>query len=76
MRKGELLRLNGDDLNFGCVSVTRVIKGEVWEIDPGWLLIEKTKRGTPRTIPMSQRVQTILKMLCEDATTSEYVSPV
>lgn len=73
MRKGELLRLNGDDLNFGCVSVTRVIKGEVWEIDPGWLLIEKTKRGTPRTIPMSQRVQTILKMLCEDATTSEYV---
>lgn len=48
MRKGELLRLKRDDINFGRVSVTRVI-------------------------PMSQRVETILKMLCEDATTSEYV---
>ena len=40
---------------------------------PGWLLIEKTKRGKPRLIPMSQRVETILKVLCEDTTTSEYV---
>ncbi len=73
MRKGELLRLKRDDVNFGCVSLTRVIKGEVWEIAPGWLLIEKTKNGKPRTIPMSQRVQAILKMLCEDATTGEYI---
>ncbi|MGH9871543.1 MAG: tyrosine-type recombinase/integrase [Pyrinomonadaceae bacterium] len=73
MRKGELLRLKRDDANFGCLSVTRVIKGEVWEIVPGWLLIEKTKNGKPRTIPMSQRVQAILKMLCEDVTTGEYI---
>ena len=67
-----MLRLKRDDINFGCVSVTRVIKGEVWEIAPGWLLMEKTKNGKPRTIPMSQRVQTILQILCEDATTNEY----
>lgn len=73
MRKGELLRLRRDDLNFGCVNLTRLIKGEVWEIFPGWLLIEKTKNGKPRAIPMSQRVQAILKMLCEDATTEEYI---
>jgi integrase len=35
--------------------------------------IEKTKNGKPRAIPMSQRVQAILKMLCEDATTGEYI---
>ena len=73
MRKGELFRLRRDDLNFTQVSMTRVIKGEVWEILPGWLLIEKTKNGKPRTIPMSQRVQAILKMLIEDATTGEYI---
>ena len=56
MRKGELLRLKRDDVNFGSVSLTHVIKGEVWEILPSWLLIEKTKNGKPRTIPMSQRV--------------------
>jgi hypothetical protein len=30
--------------------LTRVIKGEVWEILPSWLLIDKTKNGKPRTI--------------------------
>jgi integrase len=73
MRKGELLRLRRKDLNFGCVSLTRVVRGEVWKIPPGWLLIEKTKNSKPRPIPMSQRIQAILKMLCEDATTGEYV---
>ena len=47
MRKGELLRLKRDDVNFGSVSLNRVIKGEVWEILPSWLLIEKTKNGKP-----------------------------
>jgi len=73
MRKGELLRLRRDDVNFGSVSLNRVIKGEVWEILPSWLLIEKTKIGKPRTIPMSQRVAAILKRLCEDETTGEYI---
>jgi integrase len=36
-------------------------------------LIEKTKNGKPRTIPMSQRVAAILKRLCEDETTVEYI---
>jgi integrase len=66
-------RLKRDDVNFGQVSLTRVIKGEVWEMAPGWLLIEQTKNGKPPTIPMSQRVQTILKMLCDDGTTGEYI---
>ena len=73
MRKGELFRLRREDLNFGPAALTRVIKGEGWEVPPGWLLIEKSKSGRPRVIPMSQRVRKILQALCEDVTTGEYV---
>jgi integrase len=73
MRKGELFRLKRQDLNFSTIAVTRVIKGEVWEVRPGWLLIEKSKNGRPRVIPMSRRVRKILQVLCEDVTTGEYV---
>jgi integrase len=73
MRKGELFRLRRRDLNFGPVTTTRVINGEVWEVRPGWLLIEESKNGRPRVIPMSRRVRDILRRLCEDVTTGEYV---
>lgn len=73
MRKGELFRLKREDLNFSPVAVNRTVKGEVWEVRPGWLLIEKSKNGRPRVIPMSQRVRKILQTLCEDVTTGEYV---
>jgi integrase len=46
------------------------VKGEVWEILPGWLFIEKSKNGRPRVIPMSQR---ILTRLTEDATAGRYI---
>jgi integrase len=55
MRKGELFRLKRQDLNFGPATITRVIKGEVWEVRPGWLLIERSKNGRPRVIPMCGR---------------------
>jgi integrase len=73
MRKGELFRLRPEDLNFASETVTRIVKGEVWEVHPNWLLIEKSKNGRPRAIPMSQRVCRILQMLSEDATAGEYV---
>ena len=73
MLQSQTLRRNHDDVNFGSVSLKRMIKGEVWEIFAGWLLIEKTKNGKPRKVPMSQRVAAILKMLCEDETTGEYI---
>jgi integrase len=73
MRKGELFRLRRQDLNFGPVTFTRVIKGEVWEVRPGWVLIEESKNGRPRVLPMSRRVRDIVRRLCEDVTTGEYV---
>jgi integrase len=73
MRKGELFRLRPEDLNFGSETVTRLVKGEVWEVHPSWLLIEKSKNGRPRALPMSQRVRQILQMLSEDATAGKYV---
>lgn len=45
----------------------------MWEVRPGWLLIEESKNGRPRVIPMSRRVRERLRRLCEDVTTGEYV---
>lgn len=73
MRKGELFRLRREDLNFGHATVSRVVRGEVWDVRPGWLLIEESKNGRARVIPMSRRVRDILRRLCEDVTTGEYV---
>jgi integrase len=73
MRKGELFRLRRDDLNFGSSTVSRVVRGEVWDIYPGWLLIEKSKNGRARLIPMSHRVQTILARLTADVGVGDYV---
>jgi integrase len=42
-------------------------------IRPGWLLIEKSKNGRPRTIPMSGRVRRVIERLCEEAVAGEYV---
>lgn len=73
MRKGELFDLKREDINFSPVTITRTIKQEVWEVPPGWLLIEKSKNGRPRVIPMSQRVRKILQVLCDDVAVSKYV---
>ena len=73
MRKGELFGLKREHVHLGGVPLTRVIVGEVWEVRPGWLLIEKSKSGRPRLVPMSKRARAILKVLCEEETPGEYV---
>lgn len=73
MRKGELFRLRQEDLNFSSSTLSRIVKGEVWDVLPGWLFIEKSKNGSPRAIPMSQRVRGVLQRLTEDATVGSYV---
>jgi integrase len=60
MRKGEVLRLKPEHINFGRMPVTYVVKKETYAIRPGWLLIEKSKNGKVRMIPMSRRVRRVL----------------
>ena len=73
MRRGELFRLKREDLNFTRSVVSRVIKGEVWDVHPGWLLVEKSKNGSARVIPMSQRVRRILESLSKDLAVGGYI---
>jgi integrase len=73
MRKGELFRLKREDLNFSSSVVSRVIKGEVWDVHPGWLLVEKSKNGSARVIPMSQKVRAILENLARDLAVGGYI---
>lgn len=73
MRKRELFQLQPEHINFTSRPVSFVIKGETWVVPPNWLIIVKTKKGVPRLIPLSQRVRSILKFLCEDAASGKFV---
>ena len=73
MRRGEILRLRREDPNFSGKTVSRTIRGEIWQVPPGWLLIERSKNGRPRTIPMSGKVRDVLFRLCQDAACGGYV---
>ncbi|HEX8147796.1 MAG TPA: site-specific integrase [Pyrinomonadaceae bacterium] len=73
MRRGEVLGLKPEHVNLERVPRSFVVKGEAWVIRPGWLLIEKSKNGKPRTIPMSGRVRRVIEQLCAEATLGGYV---
>jgi integrase len=73
MRRGEILGLRKDMINFGTEAIWRYVKGERWEIRPGWFLIEKSKSGRPRAVPMSRRVHEILSRICQDDAIGEHV---
>lgn len=73
MHRGEVLGLRPEHVNVERVPKSFVIKGESWAIRPGWLIIEKSKNGKPRTIPMSSRVRRIIERLCAEATDGGHV---
>lgn len=73
MRRGEVLGLKPEHVNLERMPRSFIVKGETWVIKPGWLLIEKSKNGKPRTIPMSGRVRRVIERLCAEATTGGYV---
>jgi len=73
MRRGEILSLRWEYVNLGHTPRTFVVKGESWEVAPGWLLIEKSKSGRPRCLPMSGRVREVLHPLSQDETRGEFV---
>lgn len=73
MRKGELLRLEPEHINFGTAVKTFVINREKISVPPNWLIITKSKNRKPRVIPMSRRVRQKLEALCTDATCGKYV---
>jgi len=73
MRKGELLSLEPEHINFGTTAKTFVINDEKIKVPPNWLIITESKNGKPRVIPMSRRVRRLLEALCADTTCGKYV---
>jgi integrase len=71
--RGELLRLKIEHVNLSKAPLTFRVKGERIVLEPNWLLIEKTKNGKPRSIPLSSSVRQTLEMLCSDVTSDGYV---
>jgi integrase len=73
MRRGEILSLRWEHVNLGNTPKAFILKGETWEVRPRWLLIERSKNGRPRTIPMCVKVSDLLRACGRDETRGEYV---
>lgn len=73
MRRGEILSLRWEHVNLTGMVLTFVIKGETWEVRPGWLLIEKSKNGRPRCLPMSGKVREMVARLYDDEARGRFV---
>jgi integrase len=73
MRRGEILSLRWEHVNLTGRVLTFVLKGETWEVRPGWLLIEKSKNGRPRRLPMSGQVRVMMARLHGDEARGEFV---
>jgi integrase len=73
MRRGEILRLEKRDANFSHEPTVRVVNGENHGVPPGWLFVERSKSGRPRSVPMCRKVRELLLGLCGDETTGRYV---
>lgn len=73
MRRGEILSLRWEHANLTGKVLTFVVRGETWEVRPGWLLIEKSKNGRPRCLPMSGKVRVMMAKLHGDEARGEFV---
>jgi integrase len=73
MRRGEILAFRWEHVNLGPTPLTFVLSGESWEVAPGWLLIERSKSGRPRRLPMSGKARGVLQTLHADETRGMFV---
>lgn len=73
MRKGELLTLKWSRVNLGDKPMVVKLDNKDWVIHPNWLLVERSKNGLRRLIPLSGRAQAVLRALSADASRGLYV---
>lgn len=73
LRCSELRSLKKEHLNLANSPRLYSINGATVVLRPGELLVEHSKNGRPRTIPLSATARSIAEVLCNDATTGEYV---
>jgi integrase len=73
LRKSELCRLEVQHVNLtqGCRFFT--INSKRAELEPNSLLVEKSKSGKPRTVPLTAEARRIAEIQIADATTRKYL---
>jgi len=67
MRRGEILAMRWEHVNFGALAVFLSVRGKEIEIKPNHLLVPDSKSGKPRLIPMNNEVRGELLRLKQDA---------
>lgn len=74
LRSGELLSLKKKHVNLGDKPIYFRIKGVEMIVFPGELLVEESKTGEARTVPLSPKAREIAEVLMSDASNpSEFV---
>jgi integrase len=73
LRRMEMMRLRVHHINFGNVSVFHRVNGKDEECPPNHFLVEKTKNGKPRMIPMNESVRSTLYDLVDGAAGDDFV---
>ncbi len=73
MRRGGLLGLKWEHINLGNTPSTFTIDGGGWQVPPGWLLIERSKSGKPRALPLSSKARSVLSALHRDELRGRFV---
>lgn len=67
MRRGEILAMRWEHVNFGALAVFLSVRGKEIEIKPNHLLVPDSKSGKPRLIPTNKEVRGELLRLKQDA---------
>lgn len=75
MRLGELLALRWEHVNLGALPLYFIIDGEDVEVSPDYLLVERSKNGKPRTVPLSPAARKLLARILDTANRHDYVFP-
>ena len=73
LRKGELCRLEVGHVNISGVPRLFSIGNQKVEVQPNELLVEQSKNGKPRVVPLTSEARRIAKTQIADVTTKNYL---
>jgi integrase len=73
LRRGELCRLEVGHVNVSSVPRLFLVGAKKVEVMPNELLVEKSKNGKPRVVPLTTEARKIVETQIADVTTKQYL---
>jgi integrase len=73
LRRGELFRLEVEHVNLSNTRRVFKIDERTVSVEPGELLVVRSKNGKPRTVPLTDKARHVAESQLADATTGRYL---